>query len=134
MRTLHRDPVSRGPRSARSREASQVFGVGQVARLGRVRLHEILVDLMKTGCGVTYAEAISDAVWHEIGGVRIPFASPQALWRMKQTRRDKDIPDRLFLEQLLKSRGSSSHVTQARFAGPRSFREWLNRLFLSGGK
>ncbi len=108
---------------------------GEVQEFGVVRVaDEILVDLMKTGCGVTYAEAISDAVWHEIGGVRIPFASPQTLWRMKQTRRDKDIPDRLFLEQLLKSRGSSSHVTQARFAGPRSFREWLNRLFLSGGK
>ncbi len=108
---------------------------GEVQEFGVVRVaDEILVDLMKTGCGVTYAEAIPDAVWHEIGGVRIPFASPQTLWRMKQTRRDKGIPDRLFLEQLLKSRGSSSNVTQARLAGPRSFREWLNRLFLSGGK
>lgn len=36
---------------------------------------------------------------NEIDGVPIPFASPQTLWRMKQTVRDKDIPDRLFLRQ-----------------------------------
>jgi hypothetical protein len=33
------------------------------------------VDLMKSGCGVDYAEAIKDAVHREINGVRIPFAS-----------------------------------------------------------
>ena len=60
---------------------------------------------MKSGGGVTYAEAIQDAVVVEVGGVRIPFASPATLWRMKQTVREKDIPDRLFLRQLLASQG-----------------------------
>lgn len=61
---------------------------------------EVLVDLMKSGCGVDYTNAIQDAVYREVEGVRIPFASPKTLWRMKQTRREKDIPDRLFLRML----------------------------------
>lgn len=73
---------------------------GEIAQYGVVRVaDELLVDLMKSGCGVTYAEAIRDAVYEEVDGVSIPFASPQTLWRMKQTVREKDIPDRLFLRQ-----------------------------------
>ena len=69
---------------------------GEIAEFGVVRVaDEILVDLMKSGCGVDYADAIRDAVYWEIEGVRIPFASPRTLWRVKQTRREKDIPDRL---------------------------------------
>ncbi len=57
---------------------------GEVEQFGVVRVaDEILVDLMKSGCGVGYADAVRDAVWREIEGVRIPFASPQTLWRMK---------------------------------------------------
>ncbi len=79
---------------------------GEVARYGVVRVgDEVLVDLMKSGCGVTYAEAVKDCVVDEIAGVRIPFASPQTLWRMKQTRREKDIPDRLFLRQWHEANG-----------------------------
>jgi hypothetical protein len=79
---------------------------GEVAQYGLVRVgDEVLVDLMKSGCGVTYAEAIQDAIFEEIDGTRIPFASPATLWRMKQTVREKDIPDRLFLRQLLASQG-----------------------------
>src|SRR5437764_9192534 len=75
---------------------------GEVGQYGVVRVgDEVLVDLMKSGCGVTYAEAIKDAVFFEIQGVRIPFASAQTLWRMKQTVRAKDIPDRLYLRQFL---------------------------------
>jgi hypothetical protein len=50
-----------------------------------------MVDLMKSGCGVTYAEAIKDAVIADIDGVPVPFASEPTLWRMKQTARAKDI-------------------------------------------
>src|SRR5439155_19906588 len=79
---------------------------GEVGQYGVVRVgDEILVDLMKSGCGVTYADAIKDAVFFEIDGVRIPFASAQTLWRMKQTVRAKDIPDRLYLRQLLQAQG-----------------------------
>jgi hypothetical protein len=44
-------------------------------------------------------------VVREIDGVPVPFASPQTLWRMKQTVREKDIPDRLFLRQWHGARG-----------------------------
>ncbi len=107
---------------------------GEIQEFGVVRVaDEILVDLMKSGCGVTYADAIPDAVWHEIEGVRIPFASPQALWRMKQTRRERDIPDRLFLTQLLKARTSRANASQTELEKPRSLRQWLKRLFHGGG-
>jgi hypothetical protein len=79
---------------------------GDIEKFTVVRVaDEVLVDLMKSGCGVDYAEAIKDAVFREVEGVRIPFASPRTLWRMKQTRREKDIPDRLFLRMLLESQG-----------------------------
>jgi hypothetical protein len=81
---------------------------GEVEQYGVVRVaDEILVDLMKSGCGVDYADAIRDANWCEIEGVNIPFASPKTLWRMKQTHREKDIPDRLFLRKLLEAQGES---------------------------
>ena len=99
----------------------QEYGVVRVA-------DEVLVDLMKSGCGVTYADAIPDAVWKEIDGVRIPFASPQMLWRMKQTRREKDIPDRLFLQQLLQEHGSSAKLPGKHFKKSGGFRDWLRRI------
>lgn len=63
---------------------------------------EIVVDLMKTACAVGYAEASRMIEWAELEGVRIPFANAELLWRTKQTRCDKDQPDRTFLAQLLK--------------------------------
>jgi hypothetical protein len=62
---------------------------------------EIVVDLMLSACGVTYAEATGEIETKFIQGVPIPFASANLLLRMKQTYRDKDIPDRAFLEQKL---------------------------------
>jgi hypothetical protein len=68
---------------------------------------EIVVDLMRSACGISYAEAspLTDDV--EIDGTRIPFASPRLLWRMKDTGRDKDKVDRAFLARLLASRGET---------------------------
>lgn len=102
---------------------------GDIEKFTVVRVgDEILVDLMKTGCGVGYAEAIKDAVWREIEGVKIPFASPATLWRMKQTHREKDIPDRLFLRQLLEAQGM---VVKERPSSTKSsgLRAWLHRVF-----
>jgi len=102
---------------------------GEVAEYGVVRVgDEILVDLMRSGCGVTYADAIPDAIWHEIEGVRIPFASPRTLWRMKQTHRDKDIPDRLFLRRLLEQQGIQVEP-HGGTAKPQGFLGWLRNLF-----
>ena len=64
---------------------------------------EFVVDLMKAACGIEYAEASRQVTTLTIQGVTIPFASPQLLWRMKQTHRDKDNLDRLFLAELLKN-------------------------------
>jgi hypothetical protein len=41
----------------------------------------------------------------EIDGVRIPFASPVLLWKTKQTHREKDELDLVFLRKLLMDRG-----------------------------
>ena len=63
---------------------------------------EIVVDLMKSACGIEFKEASRDIEWVAIQGVNIPFASSQLLWRMKQTVREKDSLDRLFLKEKLK--------------------------------
>src|SRR6266705_2975105 len=69
-------------------KAARELKPGEVAEYGVVRVgDEVLVDLMKSGCGVTYAEAIRDAMFFDICGARIPFASPKTLWKMKQTPR-----------------------------------------------
>jgi hypothetical protein len=66
---------------------------------------EIVVDLMKSACGIDYAEAARSVDVVEIQGVHIPFASPRLLWRTKQTLRDKDKVDLAFLARLLEGRG-----------------------------
>lgn len=102
---------------------------GDIARFTVVRVgDEILVDLMKSGCGVTYAEASKDAVHRVIHGVRIPFASPLTLWKMKQTHREKDIPDRLFLRQLLAAQGVEVEETPPQ-PRPTGLWLWLKRTF-----
>jgi len=68
---------------------------------------EIVVDLMLSACGVTCDEAINDIELKVVEGVLIPFASANILLRMKQTHRDKDIPDRMFLEEKLRREASS---------------------------
>jgi len=107
---------------------------GDVAKYTVVRIgDEIVVDLMQSSCGVTYDDAIRDVNHREVEGVRIPFASIGALWRMKQTVREKDIPDRLFLARLLESlnadpeprSGSSSGLPPPpTAAAPRRRRWW----------
>jgi hypothetical protein len=60
---------------------------------------EILVDLMIAACGIDYAEASKSIETAEIHGVPIPFASIHLLLRMKQTTREKDAEDRVFLHR-----------------------------------
>jgi hypothetical protein len=67
---------------------------------------EFLVDLMRSACGIEYAEASAEVVVHEVRGVPIPFASPRLLWRMKaNTHREKDAPDLYFLRRWFAERG-----------------------------
>lgn len=59
---------------------------------------EVVVDLMTLACGISYKEGESEIQVFTIDGVPIPFASARLLLRMKQTFRDKDAEDRMFLE------------------------------------
>ena len=74
---------------------------GEVSEYVVVRIgDEIVVDLMASASGIDYAQACKDIITREIDGVTIPFASPSLLWRMKKnTDREKDAPDLLFLRQ-----------------------------------
>jgi hypothetical protein len=62
---------------------------------------EIVIDLMKSACGIDYNEASKSIVNVDIKGIKIPFASIDLLWRMKQTVREKDSIDRVFLLEKL---------------------------------
>jgi hypothetical protein len=86
--------------------AAKELRPGEVAHYVVVRVcDEITVDLMAKACGHDYESAkdlISPVV---VDGVTIPFASPILLWKTKQTFREKDQIDRLFLRRLLEDRG-----------------------------
>lgn len=80
---------------------------GEISEYTVVRVaDEITVDLMASASGILFAEAEPEIIFREIDGVKIPFASPLLLWKMKRnTHREKDQPDLLFLRQLLQSQG-----------------------------
>ena len=86
--------------------AAKELRPGEVAEYVVIRVcDEITVDLMAKACGHDYESAkdlISPVV---VDGVTIPFASPILLWKTKQTFREKDQIDRLFLCRLLDDRG-----------------------------
>jgi len=60
---------------------------------------EITVDLMTEASGISFAEAEPLIEWAEVGGVSIPFAGAELMWRCKQGSREKDVLDRKFLVQ-----------------------------------
>lgn len=78
---------------------------GDLERYVVVRIaDEIVVDLLLSAGGIAYPEAEPELLTAVLNGVPIPFASPQLLLRMKQTGREKDALDLLFLRNLLSSR------------------------------
>lgn len=70
------------------------YGVVRVA-------DEVVVDLMGAACGIDFQSAKDRVVWKEFEGVRIPFATPELLLETKQTVREKDAIDRLYLKRIL---------------------------------
>jgi hypothetical protein len=80
---------------------------GEVSQYVVIRVaDEIVIDLMAKASGIDYAEAAESVVIHELDGVKIPFASPELLWRMKvHTHREKDAPDLFFLRKWFESEG-----------------------------
>ena len=74
---------------------------------GTVRIaDEVVVDLMSSACGVDFTEASAMVEEAEIEGVRIPFANPELLLKTKQTVREKDEIDRLYLQRLIAERSN----------------------------
>jgi hypothetical protein len=63
---------------------------------------EFVVDLMKSACGIEYEEASKFISWMMVRELRIPFANPELLLRLKQTYREKDAMDRAYLLELLR--------------------------------
>ena len=70
------------------------YGVVRVA-------DEVVVDLMGSACGIDFKSAESHIEWHELDGVKIPFASAELMLKTKQTLREKDEIDRLYLKRIL---------------------------------
>ena len=60
---------------------------------------EILVDIMTAACGVEFDEASSEIEWATFEAVAIPFATAELLLRLKQTLRENDVADRIFLQR-----------------------------------
>jgi len=82
--------------------AIQELKEGELQQYGVVRIaDEFVVDLMLSACGIDFEEAEHSIVVVEIQGVQMPFAKPELLWRLKQTLREKDKLDLLFLRELL---------------------------------
>jgi len=88
-------------------QAARELQPGELQRYSVIRVaDEILVDLMRSAGGIDYAEAAAQAVIREVDGVKIPFASPRLLWRMKMiTHRAKDAADLVFLRYWFTERG-----------------------------
>ncbi len=109
--------------------AAREITPGEVGKYVVVRIaDEVMIDLMASACGVTYADAIQDAVWRELDGVRIPFASKSALWKMKQTHREKDIPDRIFLARALAEEGIPLDPLPQKMASDGEIPGWLKHV------
>lgn len=87
--------------------AVRELDAGDVSKYVVVRVcDEVVVDLMKSACGIEYAEAAKEVIVRDIQGVAIPFASPRLLWRTKKpANRAKDAGDLVFLQQYFREMG-----------------------------
>jgi hypothetical protein len=79
---------------------------GEVSDYVVVRIcDEFTIDLMAKACGIDYGQAKDEVTLVTLDGVPVPYASPRLLWKTKQTFREKDQIDRIFLRKLLEDRG-----------------------------
>lgn len=90
-------------------KAVRELNPGEVSQYNVVRVcDEVVVDLMKSACGVDYAEAAKDVIVRQVQGVAIPFASARLLWRTKKpTHRAKDAADLVVLAEYFSQRGET---------------------------
>jgi len=86
--------------------AARELEPGDIAEYVVIRVaDEVVVDLMQSASGFDYATAAADVVYHRVGSVEIPFASPALLLRMKEgSVREKDRADAAFLRRLVYGR------------------------------
>jgi len=70
---------------------------------------EIMVDVAKQAWTLDYEEAIKDAATLEVEGVRIIYASLDALIKSKSTYRDQDRVDRQQLIWLKQKKATEKH-------------------------
>jgi hypothetical protein len=87
--------------------AVRELDAGDVEKFTVVRVSdEVMVDLMAKASGIGYEEAKGHVHVRELDGVRIPFANPDLLWRMKsRSMRPKDQGDLQFLRELFAAEG-----------------------------
>ncbi|MCZ6673353.1 MAG: nucleotidyltransferase, partial [Verrucomicrobia bacterium] len=86
-------------------KAASEIKEGDIEKYTVIRVaDEIIIDLMKSACGIDYQQAKFSVVTITIEGVEIPFASLELLWKMKQTVREKDKLDLIFLREKLKKK------------------------------
>ena len=62
-------------------QAVQELQPGEVAKYTVVRVNdEVVIDLMRSACGISYEEALPESRIVEVDGVPIPIATPELLW------------------------------------------------------
>ena len=75
----------------------------EVAKYNVVRIaDEIVVDLIARAAQVSFVDIAGHIEEGEILGVRIPYPTPEWLLETKRTLRDKDVPDRNYLQELIR--------------------------------
>lgn len=81
----------------------------EVDRYAVVRIaDEFVVDLMKSACGIQYAEAAQRVDRRHVNGVPIPIADKELLIRTKDTLRPSDAADVRFLRLRIDEEKKSS--------------------------
>jgi hypothetical protein len=89
--------------------AIRELGDEDLAQWVVVRVNDdITVDLMTEACGVRFEDARNGVETEVIDGVPIPFAGPALMLKMKQGARAKDVADRSFLQELIRTRGPAT--------------------------
>jgi hypothetical protein len=69
---------------------------------------EFVIDLLASACGVDFNEAIENADFIEIDGIKIPVANKKILIKTKQTVRPHDQTDINFLQRLIEEESRQS--------------------------
>jgi hypothetical protein len=83
--------------------AIKELGDDDIAQWVVVRVNDdITVDLMTEACGVRFEDAGDGIEMEIIDGVPIPFAGAELMLKMKNSPREKDSADRVFLQKLIR--------------------------------